>query len=202
MPHSAHADAEAYRRADDASLIERCRASGDEAAFAELVRRYQNPVFRLAMSILGQGFAPDAEDVAQEVMVRVYHALDSFRGDAAFGSWVYRIAFNHTLNVKARMRYRAPHVGDEALSAVPSGERSAHDQLQAAQRRRAIWSVLRNCRRSTSRVAPALLARRQHERNRDAARCAREHRHVIPASGPPPAASHAGGTRFPWLTTT
>ena len=72
-------------KATDPHLIARCRASGDEEAFAELVRRYHNPVFRLAVSILGQEFAHDAEDVAQEVMVRLYHALDSFRGDAAFG---------------------------------------------------------------------------------------------------------------------
>lgn len=130
------------RSADDALLIERCRTAGDEAAFAELVRRYHNPVFRLAVSILGQEFADDAEDVAQEVMVRVYHALDSFRGDAAFGSWVYRIAFNHTLNVKARMRYRAPHVGDEALAGIPSGDRSAYDRLQAAQRSRAMMECV------------------------------------------------------------
>ena len=83
--------------------------------------------------------------------MRVHDALDSFRGDAAFGSWVYRIAFNHTLNVKARMRYRAPHVGEEALAAVPSGDRSAYDRLQAAQRSAAMRACVRNCRRSTSR---------------------------------------------------
>jgi RNA polymerase sigma-70 factor (ECF subfamily) len=141
-PHSVHVNTEAYRGAEDAYLIERCRASADEAAFAELVRRYHNPVFRLAVSILGQGFVHDAEDVAQDVLVRVYHALSSFRGDATFGSWVYRIAFNHTLNVKARMRYRAPHVGDEALAGVPSDERSAYDQLQAAQRSRAMMESI------------------------------------------------------------
>ncbi len=129
---------EAYRDVDDTSLVQQCRASGDEAAFAELVRRHRNQVFRLAVSILGQGFVPDAEDVAQDVMVRVYHALGSFRGDSSFGSWVYRIAFNHALNVKARVRYRAPHVGDEALAAVPSADRGADDQLQAAERRRAV----------------------------------------------------------------
>jgi len=129
---------EAYRESDDASLVEQCRVSGDEAAFAELVRRHRNHVFRLAVSILGQGFVADAEDVAQDVMVRVYHALGSFRGDSSFGSWVYRIAFNHALNVKARVRYRAPHVDDEALAALPSADSGADDQLQAAERRRAV----------------------------------------------------------------
>lgn len=131
-----------WHDADDFSLVERCRESGDEAAFAELVRRYRNPVFRLAVSILGQGFVLEAEDVAQDVMVRVYYALASFRGDASFGSWVYRITFNHTLNVKARMRYRAPHVGDDALATMASGERAADDQLHAARRRHAVMECV------------------------------------------------------------
>jgi len=46
--------------------VERCRESGHDAAFAELVRRYRGPVFRLAVSILGQEFAPEAESVAQD----------------------------------------------------------------------------------------------------------------------------------------
>ena len=92
------------------------------------------------MSILGQGFVPEAEDVAQDVMVRVYHALGSFRGDASFGSWVYRIAFNHALNVKARVRYRAPHVSDDALVDLPSTDRRADDRMQAAERRRAVMA--------------------------------------------------------------
>jgi RNA polymerase sigma-70 factor (ECF subfamily) len=57
------------------------------------------------MSILGQAFAPEAEDVAQDVMLRVHHALRSFRGEATFGSWIYRIAFDQALNVgRARVR--------------------------------------------------------------------------------------------------
>lgn len=135
-PAPAYSDA--CREADDVSLVERCRTSKDDAAFAELVRRHRNKVFRLAVSILGQGFVPEAEDVAQDVMVRVYHALGSFRGDSTFGSWVYRIAFNQALNVKARMRYRAPHVSDEALAGLPSADRRADDELQAAERRRAV----------------------------------------------------------------
>lgn len=96
------------------------------------------PVFRLAVSILGQPFVPEAEDVAQDVMLRVHHALGTFRGDAKLSSWIYRITFNHALNVKSRMRYRAPHVGEGALAATPSNEQRADDRLQDARRRRAI----------------------------------------------------------------
>ena len=102
------------------------------------MRRHQNQVFRLAVSILGQGFVSEAEDVAQDVMVRAYHALGSFRGDSSFGSWLYRIGFNQALNVKARMRYRAPHLNDEALATLPSGDRGADDEVLAAQRSRAV----------------------------------------------------------------
>ena len=99
-------------------------------------------MFRLAVSILGQEFAPEAEDVAQDVMIRMHRALGSFRGDAKFGTWIYRIAFNHALNVKARVRYRAPHVSDEALATTPSSDRSPEDQLQEERRKRAVHECI------------------------------------------------------------
>ena len=99
-------------------------------------------MFRLAVSILGQEFAPEAEDVAQDVMLRVHHSLRSFRGEARFGSWVYRIAFNQALNVKARVRYRAPHVSDQALATTPSQDRGPHDQLQDERRQRAVLACV------------------------------------------------------------
>ena len=131
-----------YADQADEWLVDRCREGVDEAAFAELVRRYRGPVFRLAVSILGQEFAPEAEDVAQDVMVRMHGALGSFRGDAKFGTWIYRIGFNHALNVKARVRYRAPHVSDESLSTTPSADRSPEDQLQNDRRTRAVHECL------------------------------------------------------------
>ena len=114
----------------------------DEAAFAELVRRYRGPTFRLAVSILGQGFSADAEDVAQDVMVRVHHALGTFRGEAKFGSWIYRITFNHALNVKARVRYRAPHVSDDALATTPSsGSRATRTGARPHGANERCWSA-------------------------------------------------------------
>jgi RNA polymerase sigma-70 factor (ECF subfamily) len=138
----ARADPASYADRPDEWLVERCCESADDGAFAELVRRYRGPVFRLAVSILGQEFAPEAEDVAQDVMLRVHHALCSFRGEARFGSWIYRIAFNQALNVKARARYRAPHVSDQVLAATPSQDRGPHGQLQDERRQRAVLACV------------------------------------------------------------
>lgn len=113
-------------------------STADEAAFAEIVRLYREKVFRLAVSILGQPFAPEAEDVAQDVMLRVHGSLPGFRGESTLGSWIYRIAFNHALNVKARMRFRAPHLSDEVLATAPSSERGPLDQLEDSRRQRAV----------------------------------------------------------------
>ena len=66
---------------NDSQLVTRVQ-SGDQQAFAELVRRYSAMVFRLAVSILGQEFVPEAEDVAQEVFLKVHYAIESFRGEA------------------------------------------------------------------------------------------------------------------------
>jgi len=142
LPPTARAEPASYADRADEWLVERCRESADDAAFAELVRRYRGPVFRLAVSILGQEFVPEAEDVAQDVMLRVHHALRSFRGEARFGSWIYRIAFNQALNVKARVRYRAPHVSDQVLATTPSQDRGSYDQLQDERRRRAVLACV------------------------------------------------------------
>jgi RNA polymerase sigma-70 factor (ECF subfamily) len=136
------ADVVPYGAQSDEWLVARCREAADGQAFAELVRRYQGPVFRLAVSILGQPFAPEAEDVTQDVMLRVYHALPTFRGDSRFGTWVYRIAFNHALNTKQRVRFRAPHVGDDVLATVMSPDRGPDDRLQDDRRQRAVLALV------------------------------------------------------------
>ena len=123
---------------DDTALIARCRGGGDDEAFAELVARYRTRVFRLALSILGRPFAGEAEEVTQEVFLRIHHALATFRGESQFGSWVYRIAFNQAVNLKARVRYRAPHLSAQSLANSASPRPGAHEQLEAARRDRAI----------------------------------------------------------------
>jgi len=82
----------------DRELIERCKA-GDETAFSALVQRYSGRAYQIAYGVLGS--REDAEEVAQDVFVRVFRALPKFRGDSEFTTWMYRIAVN-----LARNKYR------------------------------------------------------------------------------------------------
>jgi RNA polymerase sigma-70 factor, ECF subfamily len=122
---------------NDSQLVARAR-SGDEQAFRELFRRHGDPVFRLALSILGQGFAMEAQDVVQEVFLKVHHALASFRGEAELSSWIYRITFNQAVNLKAGARYRRPHLDEAALSHALTAEPGPHAQVETAQRDQAL----------------------------------------------------------------
>jgi RNA polymerase sigma-70 factor (ECF subfamily) len=81
-------------------------AAGDGPAFEMLVARYQSRVFRLACRLTGS--ESDAADVLQETFLQAYRHLAGFRGDARFGTWLYRIATNAGLmHRRARARRRA-----------------------------------------------------------------------------------------------
>lgn len=88
----------------DADLLERCR-SRDEDAVRELTRRYNQRLYRVARGILRSD--AEAEDVVQETYVRAFTGLDKFRGDAAIGTWLTRIAINEALG---RVRKARPVV--------------------------------------------------------------------------------------------
>ncbi len=80
---------------DDAFLVEQCRA-GDEEACEALVRQYQERVFALISRMTGD---PDrVEDIAQEVFLKAFRSLKSFRGGSRFYTWLYRITVNTVLN--------------------------------------------------------------------------------------------------------
>ena len=78
---------------------------GDETALAPLVERYKRMVYRLAVQITKNH--ADADDVMQETFIKVYRSIRTFRRDAAFETWLYRIAVNEALSfVKRRERRR------------------------------------------------------------------------------------------------
>lgn len=84
---------------NDQEVIARCR-QGDEDAWRALVERYQNMVYSVARSVAGAA----AEDVVQETFIRVFRKLHTFRDDAKFSTWLYRVAFNCACDAAGRRR--------------------------------------------------------------------------------------------------
>lgn len=81
--------------ADEQQLLLRAKG-GNAEAFRRLVDRYMKRAYDIAYSFVGGH--DDAEDIVQEAFVRVYRSLSSFRGDAEFSTWLYRIVMNLSLN--------------------------------------------------------------------------------------------------------
>jgi RNA polymerase sigma-70 factor, ECF subfamily len=94
----------------DAELVARCRA-GDGDAFEELYRVHSPRIYSLACRMSGS--RQEGEDLLQEIFLQAYRKLDGFRGEAAVGTWLYRLALHHCLDfVRSRQaRMNAITVG-------------------------------------------------------------------------------------------
>lgn len=94
--------------ATDAALIARVVAGDDRGAYAELLRRHQGAVRGLLRRLCKEDHAL-ADDLAQEAFLTAYRKLNTFRADAAFGTWLYRIAYNAFLmHVRVRREELLP----------------------------------------------------------------------------------------------
>ena len=87
---------------DEQALLERCRGGQDDAAFAELVDRYKDLVYGVVYRLSRDRGA--ADDLAQEVFLKVHRGLPYFRGEAKLSTWIYRIVFNVCSQVRSRVR--------------------------------------------------------------------------------------------------
>jgi RNA polymerase sigma-70 factor (ECF subfamily) len=101
----------------DSDLITRA-AAGDPAAFQALVERHRSMVYRVAYQFAGNHH--DAEDIAQEVFIKVYRSLDKFRQDAQLSSWMYRIVMNACIDHRRRQ---------SPAGSAPFGEEAEHKLL-------------------------------------------------------------------------
>jgi len=114
--------------ADDAQLIAACRR-GEARAMEMLYHQYKRRVFGMAHRIVGPN---DAEEVAQEVFVRVYRGLAAFRGDSALSTWIYRLTVNAALSYLARRGRRQEIPVDDSLSEVAAPPIAERDPGLAA----------------------------------------------------------------------
>lgn len=124
----------------DAELVARCRR-GERAAQYALFRKYKDGIYAIAARMANDSQL--AEDLAQKVFIRMFQQMDTFRGDALFSTWLYRIATNTCINAfrkASRWRLRLRGVFDEAQTgavAAPAGGNSTvlRPHLEAAIRR-------------------------------------------------------------------
>ncbi len=121
----------AASRRDDDELVQKLRA-GEEAAYENLLQRFQQPVYNLAYRLLND--SSDASDVVQEVFLKVFRNVGRFRRQSSLKTWIYRITVNEAHNQRRWFfRHRSREVGLDAEPEltrsrnVPDAERSPFD---------------------------------------------------------------------------
>jgi RNA polymerase sigma-70 factor (ECF subfamily) len=121
-------------RTHDRQLIARLQA-GDDTAVQDLADRYGARIHQLAMRHMKN--REDAEEVTQDVLMKVYRKVGAFRGDAALSSWIYRITFNTAMSRlrNSRLARAAEQERERALAA-----RAPADEQRRAPRQPADWS--------------------------------------------------------------
>jgi len=128
------------RMVDERILLERARA-GDREAFGQLMAAHLPRVYSVAFRLIGNH--EDAEDLAQETFVKAYRALDGYRGQASFSTWLYRIVVH-----LARDRFRRSAARPVEAALVPSfesrsGPVSPAEELDRRELRRAVTDSIR-----------------------------------------------------------
>jgi RNA polymerase sigma factor (sigma-70 family) len=145
---------ESRRERTDEQVIESVRA-GDTRQFAELVLRHQDAVYGMARRFVDS--AADAEDIAQEVFLRVHRGLEGYKGDARFSTWLYRITWN--LCTDWVRRHRKPGRGSvsmEDTGELEDGRAGVEDGLIDEEQRRNVRQALGAMDRKYSSVISLL----------------------------------------------
>lgn len=111
---------------------------GEMAAFQELVEKYKQKVFYMALDMTGNHH--DAEDLSQEVFMKVFTAIKDFRGEAKLSSWLYRIAMNTCIDKTRRKHLKLVDIDDRVYEQATPGknpeqllqDRATQDQIEQA----------------------------------------------------------------------
>jgi len=111
--------------ADEQQLIRQVQIDGSHDAFRILVERYMKQAYNVAFGYVNDH--DDAEDIAQESFVRVFRSIQSFRGDAVFGTWLYRIVSNLAMNHIRNHKHAASR--ETRLSPDAAGDSGAHAEM-------------------------------------------------------------------------
>jgi len=149
----------------DEELVARCKSElpRDTRSYEVLVQRHMNRVYSRVYQVVSN--KEEAEDIAQEVFVKVYNGLHKFEQQASFSSWLYRIATNSTLDAldKIKRRPKTVHSGnsrkateheedDDPLGSQATSIAGPEESLMQAELRECIRSVLKKLDRDQARL--------------------------------------------------
>jgi len=101
-------------------------AAGEKEFFGELVLKHQDFIFNVVKGFVR--FEEEARDITQDVFLKAYENIDKFRGDSKFSSWLYRIAYNHSMNWSERKAGRETQLDDGFAETIPE-EPSQADEM-------------------------------------------------------------------------
>jgi RNA polymerase sigma-70 factor, ECF subfamily len=110
----------------DRDLIDRV-LGGDRSAFNHLVVKYRNRVMGIAMRMLGD--RAEAEDVAQDIFVKVFRGLNGFQGGALFSTWLYRVSANSCINHRKRIHLRPAVSADASVLELRSPDMASNPHV-------------------------------------------------------------------------
>lgn len=121
-----------------------------EKNFTLLVEEHKEMVFRTCMGVLHN--TNDAEDVTQDVFVKVYQSLSQFRNEAEIKTWLYRIALNHSLNLLKRNKIRQTNDLFEDYSEATETELSQFQKITQTELKKALALAVRSLPENQQKV--------------------------------------------------
>jgi RNA polymerase sigma-70 factor (ECF subfamily) len=126
---------------DDEEAVATYLRTRDPDVFRLLLERHQARVFRLVAGVLGPFADLEAQDVTQEVFIRMHERLPSFRGESRFSTWLYRLAYNRTIEHRRLARFRRPHLPIDELASRRNPE-GPHEAAAEGERTRLVEALV------------------------------------------------------------
>ncbi len=129
---------------EELALIQKAR-DGDHAAFDEIVKQYEKPVYNLALRMCNN--RDDAFDIAQDAFMNLYRGFGSFKGDSKLSTWIYRITSNAAIDLirKRKKEYRFYLVDEddeEFVTETPDMTYEPYQELARTELRKDIYNAL------------------------------------------------------------
>jgi RNA polymerase sigma-70 factor (ECF subfamily) len=107
---------------------------GDPAAYAVLVNKYKKMAFNVALQMMGN--REDAEEIAQDAFLKAYRALDSYKGDSKFSTWIYRIIYNTAISKLRKKKLDTSSIDEDYSASVNvKSTQSAVQELREEERK-------------------------------------------------------------------